>query len=81
MKSFSLTIAKVGELLFEGEADSLTITTADGQLTILADHQPYVTPTVPGTAVVYDDKEHRHDIELSHPGVLEISDNQVTVIL
>jgi len=81
MKSFHLTISKVGESLYEGDADSLTLSCVDGEITVLADHEPFVAPVVPCTAIVYDAKEHRHDIEFEHAGVIEISNNQVTVIL
>lgn len=81
MKAFHLNIAKVGESLFEGEAHSLTVTCIDGQVTILAEHEPYVSSVVPCTAIVYDAKEHRHDIPLGEPGVLEVSNNQATVLL
>jgi len=81
MKSFHLTISKVGESLYEGEADSITLKCVDGEITVLADHEPYVAPVVPCTAVIYDSKEHRHDIAFEHPGVIEVSNNQVTVIL
>ena len=81
MKSFHLTISKVGESLYEGDADSLTLKCIDGEITILADHEPFVAPVVPCTAIVYDSKEHRHDIIFEDAGVVEISNNQVTVIL
>jgi F0F1-type ATP synthase epsilon subunit len=81
MKSFHLTIAKVGETLYEGEADSLTLLCADGQITVLANHEPYVAPVLPCTAVIYDSEEHRQDIVFESVGVIEVSNNQVTVIL
>lgn len=81
MKSFHLTISKIGNLLYEGDADSISLKCIDGEITVLADHQPYVAPIVPCTAVVYDSKEHRHDIPLTDTGVIEVSNNQVTIIL
>ncbi len=81
MKSFHLTISKVGKSPYEGEAHSLTLSCADGEITVLADHEPFVAPVVPCTGVIYDEKEHRHDIPFEHAGVIEISNNQVTVIL
>lgn len=81
MKSFHLSIAQVGKSLYEGEAHSLTISCVDGEVTILAEHEPYVAPVVPCTAVIYDEKEHRHDIPLEHAGVLEVSNNKAIVIL
>jgi len=81
MKSFHLTISKVGESLYDGEAHSLTLMCSDGEITVLAHHEPYVAPVVPCTAVVRDAKEQQHEIVLGHAGVIEISNNQVTLIL
>lgn len=81
MKMFHLTIAEVGKTHWEGEAHSLTIKAADGEITILPEHQPLVTTTIPCNAIIYDEKEHRHDIALEHDGVLEVSNNQATVLL
>lgn len=81
MQTFHLTIAAVGESLWEGEASALTITTLDGQVTILANHSPLVAPTKPCTVLVQDQNAHGHSIELATEGVLEVSNNQVTVLL
>lgn len=81
MQTFHLTIAGVGESLWEGEASAITIMTLDGQVTILPNHAPLVAPTKMCTALVQDEKAHSHDIELPTEGVLEVSNNQVTVLL
>lgn len=81
MRTFTLRIATVGKNLYEGSVHSLTASCIDGELTILAGHEPYVSTTVPCTAVIYDEEEHRHDIELSKPGVLEVSNNHATILL
>ena len=81
MSSFHLTIARVGESLFEGEASTLTIPTAVGEITILAHHEPYVVPTKKGTARVKDAEGKEHAVKLLEDGVLEVSRNHATVVL
>lgn len=77
--AFQVTIAKVHENLFSGEALSLSIKTTGGDVTILPKHEPFVATLVAGTAVVKTkDGEQRFDVS---EGVLEVSNNQATVLL
>lgn len=75
-----LTIAKVDEVLFKGEAESLSCTGALGDLTILPHHAPLVTPLKKGELKVVDGdgKEIRIKVE---SGILEVANNEATVIL
>jgi len=79
-KTFHLTIAKVGENLFEGEALSATFPGSEGNFTIMAEHEAFVTPLRKGVAKVRagDGKELAFDIE---SGIAEISRNQATILL
>lgn len=78
-KTFTLTIAKVNEELFSGPAVSVTLPGVEGQLTVLADHVPFVTLLKEGAIMVRTELgEQEFTIE---KGVLEISDNQVTVLV
>jgi hypothetical protein len=43
-KTFHLTIARVGENMFDGEAVSVTLPGTDGVFTIMAHHEAYVSP-------------------------------------
>ena len=75
-----LTVAKVEEVLFKGEAASLFCTGALGDLTILPHHSPLVTPLKKGEIKIVDSegKEIRLTIE---SGILEVAHNEATVIL
>lgn len=79
-KTFKLTITKVGENLYDREAIAVALPGADGDFTVLADHEAFVTPLRAGIATVRDPDgtEHAFPIE---GGVAEISGNQVTVLL
>jgi F-type H+-transporting ATPase subunit epsilon len=73
-----IVIAKMDEVLFEGEAKSLTVPGSAGEMTILSHHEPLITTLKPGRIVV------RTDIEQEFPvteGVLEINSAGATVIL
>jgi F-type H+-transporting ATPase subunit epsilon len=74
-----VTIAKVHENLFQGEARSITVPTTEGELTILPKHEALVSTIKQGTITVRAaDGEKTFFVE---SGVLEISSDQVTVLL
>lgn len=74
-----VVIAKVHENLFSGEALSLSAVTTEGKLTILPKHEPFVANLKAGEVVVKTASgEEKFDIT---EGVLEVSNNQVTVLL
>ena len=80
-RAFHLTIARVGENLFDGDALSVSLPGADGTFEILAGHEPLVSALKAGVARVEtaDGAEHRY--ELPPGGIAEVSDNQATVLL
>ena len=80
-KPFHVTIARVGQNLFDGEAVSLTVPGAEGVLTVLANHEAFVTPLKAGNIRIETEGGHPQLIELAGTGILEVSNNQATVIL
>lgn len=72
-------VAKVHENLFDGEAVSLSAKTTDGDVTILSHHEPLVTNLTKGPLTVRTASGEEH-FE-ADGGVLEVSGNQVTVLL
>lgn len=76
----NLTIAKVDEVIFKGEAISLSCSGVMGDLTILPHHAPLVTPLKQGEIVAID--KDKNEIRVSiEGGILEVAGNEVTVIL
>lgn len=74
-----VTVSKVDGALFAGEARSLTVPAADGELTILPAHEPLITPLKAGQITVRTETgEEQIQVET---GVCEISENKVTVLL
>jgi len=80
-KTFHLTVARVGENLFDGEAVSVTLPGAEGVFTVLAGHEAFVSPLKPGEIRIEPAKGEKLTIELSATGIAEISSNQATVLL
>ena len=74
-----VTIAKVHENLFQGEALSLTVPTTEGELTVLPNHEALVATLKEGTLIVRTQDGDKTFFVSS--GVLEISNNQATVLL
>lgn len=79
-KPFHLTIAKVGENLFDGEAASVTLPGADGVFTVLAHHEALVSELKAGTITVRPIEGAALTFAIER-GVAEISNNQATVLL
>lgn len=74
-----VVVSKVHENLFLGEARSLTVPTTEGELTILPKHEPFVSTLKEGTITVRTDGADQTFYATS--GVLEISNDHVTVLL
>ena len=74
-----VTIAKVHENLFSGEALSLTAPTTEGEVTILPHHEPLVANLKKGSIIVKTQAGQQIFEVLD--GVLEVSGNQATVLL
>ncbi len=74
-----VTVAKVHENLFSGEAVSVTLPTSAGEITVLPKHEALVSTLKPGVVTVRaHDGAHEFTVE---SGVLEVSNDQVTVLL
>ena len=81
MKTFHLTIAKIGENLFEGEVASVSLPGVEGVFGVLAGHEAFVSELRPGTIrVVSVEGEQRH-FAFGGRGIAEVSSNQATILL
>jgi F0F1-type ATP synthase epsilon subunit len=79
--TFHLTIAQVGNNLFDGEAVSVTLPGDEGMFTVMANHEAFVTPLKIGNAKIQLPNGEHESIPLETTGIAEISGNQATVIL
>lgn len=78
-KLLKLTISKVDAPVFDGEVISAQLPGIDGDMTILADHQPLITPLRSGTIVVRT--EDHDETFIVESGTVEISHNHATILI
>lgn len=77
--AFKLVVSKVSELIFSGDAHSVTLPGSEGELTILPHHEPLITKLKAGTITIRtSDGDRLITIE---KGLLETSHAQVTVLI
>lgn len=76
---FALQVTTVSDALFKGDALELHCRGVDGQLTVLAHHEPFITRLEAGEirVVAADGAEHLFTI---NNGVLEVADNKAVVL-
>ena len=76
----NLVIAQVSEVLFSGEAESVTLPGTEGEMTVLGEHEPLITTLRAGTIVVRTKNEPNKEFTIVG-GVLEVRPDGATVIL
>ncbi|HWB34162.1 MAG TPA: F0F1 ATP synthase subunit epsilon [Candidatus Paceibacterota bacterium] len=76
-----VVIAKVDEVFYDGEAHSMTVPAADGEMTVLGEHMPLITTLKPGIIVVRETEEGAPKEIAVEGGVLEVRREGATVIL
>jgi F0F1-type ATP synthase epsilon subunit len=79
--TFHLTIARVGENLFEGDAISVSLPGEAGVFEILAGHEAFISPLAQGTARVTDAAGHARSFDIAAGGIAEVSAGQATILL
>lgn len=79
MRTFRVTVAKIGENLFDGEAVSASLPGKEGAFQVLAGHEPFVSELSPGVVRVTSE-EGAQEFEIKG-GVAEISSDQATILL
>lgn len=79
MKTLHLTIVSPERILFEGDADAVTLPGAMGAFMVLPGHAPIVSALTPG-AVRYRNKGEENEISVKG-GFAEVSNNEVSVCI
>lgn len=80
MKLLDLTISRVDMSLFEGEVVSVTLPGVDGEMTVMADHAPIISPLKAGMITVKKESGEEETFSIT-AGTLEMSENQATVLV
>jgi F-type H+-transporting ATPase subunit epsilon len=81
MRTYHLTIAKVGENVFEGDVVSATIPGVEGAFTVLAGHEAFVSEIKEGSIYVRAEGKQAQEFHVETRGIAEVSGNQATVLL
>jgi F-type H+-transporting ATPase subunit epsilon len=79
MQKINLSIIAKNKIAYQGEADSITIPTEAGIITVLPRHAELVSALKKGIIVLKNDKEVQ-EIEISG-GVLEVKSKSNVIIL
>ncbi|MEX0913170.1 MAG: F0F1 ATP synthase subunit epsilon [Candidatus Paceibacterota bacterium] len=80
MKLLNLTISRVDMALFEGEVISVTLPGVDGEMTLLAEHAPIISPLKKGVITVKKENSEEETFPISS-GTLEMSGNRAIVLV
>ncbi len=80
-KTFHLTIARLGENVFDGEALSVHLPGIEGDFTVLAGHEALVSELKEGKISYEDAAGQRHEVPIASKGIAEVSGNQATILL
>ena len=79
-KLIKLTISRVDGPLFDGLVVSVTVPGIAGEMTLLADHAPLISPLKQGT-ISYKISDGTEEKILIEGGTLEISYNHATILV
>lgn len=80
MKLLNLTISRVDMSLFDGGVVSVTLPGADGEMTLMADHAPIISPLKAGVIMVRLESGEEETFSIS-TGTLEMSHNNATILV
>lgn len=78
---FHINIASPGRVLYDGMASSVIAPGKLGYFGILAHHAPFVSTLGPGKLTLRDDRDRTTVIKSGSTGFLEVSKDNVLVIL
>lgn len=81
MRSFHLSVARIGESLFDGEVVSVSVPGSEGKLEVLAGHEPFVSELKSGTVHATLEDGEKQDFAIPARGIIEVSHEQATILL
>lgn len=78
MSSFTLKLITPSGVAFEGETSQVSLPTPEGQITVLANHEPVISLLSPGEIVMQ--KKGKNQYLATEGGVVEIANHLVKVM-
>ncbi len=79
-KLLKLTVSQVNGPVFEGEVVSVHLPGIDGEMEILAGHEPLISPLRSGTITIKKPDGSEEKLEL-RIGTVEVSNNHATILI
>ena len=79
-KLLRLRLLQVNATLFDDEVLSVLVPGAEGEMEILANHEPILSPLKSGTLIIKRADNSRKEYSLSG-GTVEVSSNRVTILI
>ncbi len=76
----NLTISRVDGAVFDGAVKSVQVPGVEGEMTILANHKPLISPLKEGTLTIIKEDDSSEEIAVTG-GTLEISNNHATILV
>lgn len=73
-----LVIITPDQTVYDGDIDSVSLPTADGEITVLPHHVPIITTIVPGPVIVRSGKDEK--VFAVSRGVIEVDQTSVRVL-
>lgn len=80
MKLLNLTISRVDMPVFDGEVVSVTVPGLSGEMTLLADHAPIISPLKGGVILIKREGGEEESVSIE-VGTLELSNNNATILV
>lgn len=75
-----LTVSRVDAPVFDGEVISVHVPGIDGEMEILANHEPLISPLKSGVIIIKKTDGESEEYEIA-AGTLEISNNHATILI
>jgi len=80
MKYLNLTVAKVNEIIFSGQAEAVVLPAVEGVMEILPEHEPIVAALKKGQIKIKTKEEGEKKIEIEK-GLVEHYKDTTTILL
>ena len=80
-RPFHLSVLTSEKSIFDGQAVSVVLPGEEGYLGVLSDHAPLASLLKPGNILIKDATGQQKVLKSNGAGLLEISENSITVIL
>ena len=74
----TLNVISSYDVLFKGEADSVTLPGVKGSFTVLRNHAPLISVLVPGKIVYKTNDGQSNELEIKG-GLADVADNNISV--